>query len=149
MNETQSKGNWTELQCISTFIKNGFQCSIPYGNSAKYDFIADINGKLKRFQCKSASNPKLKNSEEKDLSCIQIYTISSTTNTQKTVRHTYTENDIDYFVTYYDNNTYIIPVKECSTLKILRFSPPKNNIEKYNKAEDYVWDKQIEKILKE
>mgnify|MGYP003400600460 CR=1 FL=1 len=31
------------------FIELGYDCSIPYGNSAKYDFIADINGELLKF----------------------------------------------------------------------------------------------------
>ena len=44
MEYTQSKGNLVELQCISKFIELGYECSIPYGNSAKYDFIADVNG---------------------------------------------------------------------------------------------------------
>lgn len=60
MNYTQSIGNIVELQCISKFIELGYEVSIPYGNGAKYDFIADVNGKFLRIQCKSCSNPKLR-----------------------------------------------------------------------------------------
>ena len=135
MNYTQSIGNIVELKCITKFIELGYECSIPYGNGAKYDFIADINGELLRFQCKSASHPR-KNGIE-DLEAIQISTICQTTNTQKTVRHTYSEKQIDYFASCFNDKIYIIPVEECSTSKTLRFKPPKNNQQNYNKAEDY------------
>lgn len=135
MNFTQSIGNIVELKCITKFIELGYEVSIPYGNGAKYDFIADINGELLRFQCKSASYPR-KNGVE-DFEAIQIATICQTTNTQKTVRHKYTKEQIDYFATCFNDKVYIIPVEECSTSKTLRFSPPKNNQQNYNKAEDY------------
>ena len=55
MDYTQTIGNVNELRCMLAFIELGYDCSIPYGNSAKYDFIADINGELLKFQCKSAT----------------------------------------------------------------------------------------------
>ena len=144
MNYTQSIGNIVELQCISKFIVLGYEVSIPYGNGAKYDFVADVNGKFLRIQCKSCSNPKLKGIVGAyDLSAIQITTVSQTTNTQKTVKHLYTKEQIDYFATYYNGQVYLIPVEECSTSKTLRFSPPQNGNNNYNKAEDY----EIEKII--
>ena len=144
MNYTQSIGSIVELQCISKFIELGYEVSIPYGNGAKYDFIVDINGKFLRIQCKSCSNPKSRGiAGGYDLSAIQISTISQTTNTQKTVRHLYTKEQIDYFATYYNGQVYLIPVEECSTRKTLRFSPPQNGNNNYNKAEDY----EIEKII--
>lgn len=148
MDLTKSKGNITELNCIIKFMEMGFDCSIPYGDSSKYDFIADINGKLIKVQCKSCSNPISKNKEslgEKDLEAIQFKCCAQTTNTKKTIRHTYSKEDIDYFATYYEGNVYLIPVEECSSSKILRFSPPMNNIQNYNKAENYL----IEKVLGE
>lgn len=141
MNYTQSIGNLNELKCIARFIELGYECSIPYGNGAKYDFIADIEGKLIRIQCKSSKNPR-KNGVV-DENAIQISTISQTTNTQKTTRHLYDSSQIDYFATYFNNKVYLIPVNECSTNKTLRFKPPLNRNENYNKAEDY----EIEKII--
>lgn len=134
MNYTQSIGNVVELKCITKFIEMGYEVSIPYGNGAKYDFIADINGELLKFQCKSASHPRRNGIE--DTEAIQIITVCQTTNTQKTIRHTYTEEQIDYFATCYNDEIYIIPVQECSTSKTLRFTPPKNN-QPYNNADDY------------
>ena len=143
MNYTQSIGNVVELQCISKFIELGYEVSVPYGNGAKYDFIADVNGKFLRIQCKACSHPKKQGMNEYDLSAIRISTLSQTTNTQKTVRHLYTKEQIDYFATYYNGKVYLIPVEECSTQKTLRFSPPKNGNNNYNKAENY----EIEKII--
>lgn len=54
-------------------------------------------------------------------------TCTQTTNTKKTKRFTYNKSDIDYFMTVYNNEFYIIPISECSTRKTLRFKPPKNN----------------------
>ena len=94
MDYTQSIGNVVELQCISKFIEMGFQCSIPYGNSAKYDFIAELsNGELIKIQCKSAVWER-KNLEEK--SAFHFSCQSSTTNTKETKRYKYTKEQIDY-----------------------------------------------------
>lgn len=136
MDITQSKGNIVELQCLSAFIGLGYECSIPYGNGAKYDFIVDYNGELLKIQCKSSSYPSRNGIE--DTQAIQFSTVSQTTNTIKTVRHKYTSFDIDYFATFFDGNVYVVPVDECSTSKTLRFSPPSNGNNNYNKAEDYL-----------
>lgn len=144
MNYTQAVGDAVELKCITRFIELGYEVSIPYGNGAKYDFIVDLDGKFLRVQCKSSSNPSISGNPGKyDTSAIQFSASSQTTNTQKTVRHTYSKEQIDYFATWYNNQVYLIPVEECSVSKTLRFSPPKNNSSKYNKAEDY----EIEKVI--
>lgn len=136
MDYTQSIGNVNELQCISKFIEMGFQCSIPYGNAAKYDFIADLGeGELIRIQCKNSTYAR--NGGVRDLNAFSFICASQTTNTKKTTRHTYSYKDIDYFCTFFNNNVYLIPVEECSTSKTLRFAPPKND-NNYNKAEDYL-----------
>jgi hypothetical protein len=118
------------------FMEYGIECSIPYGNGAKYDFIADVNGELLKIQCKSSS------AKDKDSFCFSA--ISQTTNTQKTTRHRYTKNEIDYFATSFDGQVYLVPVEECSSSKTLRFSAPNNN-SNYNNAFDY----QADKILQE
>lgn len=142
MDFTKSRGNVTELQCISKFMEMGFDCSIPYGDNCKYDFIVDLGDELIRVQCKSCINPINKHNESgRDFEAIQFSCVAQTTNTQKTIRHTYTSNDIDYFATYYNGNVYVVPVEECSTSKTLRFSPPKGGQLNYNKAEDYLIEK--------
>lgn len=39
----------------------------------------------------------------------------------------YKENEIDFFATFYKGQCYLVPLKECSSEKILRIKPPKNN----------------------
>ena len=142
MDYTKAIGNITELQCISKFIEMGFDCSIPYGDCCKYDFIADLGNKLIRVQCKTSKNPQRKDGT-RDVESIMFSCVAQTTNTKKTVRHKYTEKDIDYFATYWEGNVYLVSVKEWSTTKTLRFSPPLNGQGNYNRAEDYL----IENVL--
>ena len=101
---------------------------------SKYDFIIDLEGKLYRIQCKSSSL----SADEKFIS---LKTKSTNIRTMKDTY--YTKNDIDFFYTCYQGVSYLIPVEECSTQKTLRFSPPKNGNNNYNKAENY----EIEKIV--
>ena len=148
MDYTKAIGNVNELKCITKFISMGFNCSIPYGDAAKYDFIVDVNGKLLRMQCKSSSNVRLK-SGERDLDAFQFSCVCSTTNTKETIRHRYTEDDIDYFCTSFLDQVYIVPVNECSTSKTLRLAPPKNGVLTYNRAEDYLVENTIREYSQE
>lgn len=141
MDITKSKGNIVELQCMSAFMELGYNCSIPYGDGAKYDFIVDYNGELLRIQCKSSTHP-IRNGI-KDTEAFHFSTVSQTTNTTKTTRHTYSSEQIDYFATWFNGNVYVVPVEECSTNKTLRFSPPNNGNNNYNKAEDYLISKRF------
>lgn len=130
---TKSIGNFVELQCIAKFISAGYECALPYGGSARYDFIVDLKEKgLKKIQCKAAVQTK--NSDGTMDEAIQIKLSSSA--------GTYTKDDVDYFMTYYNGCAYIIPIEETSgKTKTLRFSPPQKNINTYNKAEDYLFEK--------
>lgn len=136
MDYTQSIGNANELQCMLAFIQLGYECSVPFGNGAKYDFIADIDGKLLRIQCKSSTYTS--NHGRVSTDSFTFSTSCSTTNTKVTKRYTYTSDQIDYFATYFNGQVYIVSVNECSTAKTLRFCPPKNGNKNYNKAEDYL-----------
>lgn len=132
MHFTKSVGNFIELQCIAKFISMGYDCSIPYGDAAKYDFIVDLKDKgFKRIQCKSSVRAIKSDGSLDDAIHMNL----------RNSQGTYTEKDIDYFATYYNNQVYIIPINETSsTTKTLRFSPPLKNIV-YNKAEDYEIEK--------
>ena len=122
---TKQIGNLTELQCITRFYELGYAVSIPYGDSEKYDFILDINGKLYKLQCKHA---KEELDVDGNVTMITIKTCWQTgyTKNNKWERHQYSEEGIDYFVTYYKGKNYLINVNECSNEKRLRILPPKN-----------------------
>ena len=119
-------GNTNEMQCMLKFMELGYECSIPYGNGAKYDFIVDVDGKLLRIQCKSSKRVKSKaKSKEGEYDDAFVFsTTCTTTNTKKTIVHTYDETQIDYFATSFEGRVYLVPVSECSSAKTLRFSPP-------------------------
>ena len=142
---TKAKGNLTELQCITAFYELGYQVSLPYGENSRYDFIADINGKLIRVQVKTSS--PCKDTE----GAVKFSTRSTRINSTQNISHSYTDKEIDYFATYWDGQCYLIPISEtASTAKTLRFEPPKNGQTKGIKfAVEYELAKQIQKIIEE
>lgn len=135
----KQKGNLTELKCISAFYELGYQCSIPYGENSRYDFIADVNGKLLKIQCKT--------SHEVESGVIEFSCRSCRSNTQSNLQRKYTTNEVDYFCTYWDNMCYLVPINECSASKKLRFIPPKNGQKVgITFASDYKLPKQLSLI---
>lgn len=135
----KQKGNLTELECITAFYKLGYQCSIPYGENSRYDFIADIDGKLIRVQCKT--------SREVDVGVIEFPCRSSRSNTQSNLQRRYTADEIDYFCTFWNGQCYLVPISECSVTKVLRFVAPKNNQKVgITYAKDYELQTQIQKL---
>ena len=134
---TNQIGAITELEVLLYMTKLGYTVSIPYGDKERYDQIWDINGKLIRVQIKTA------NPIDDVESAILVYCYS-TSNGKK---HKYTKDEIDYFATYWKNKVYLIPVEQCSTQKILRFSAPNTitNLKIVNWAKDY----EVEEVLKQ
>ena len=137
---TKQKGDLTELQCITAFYELGYTVSIPYGENSRYDFIADVNGKLIRVQVKSAL-------QKDDGSAFEFSCRSVLTNSNKVTLKTYTVEEIDYFCTYFKNKCYLVPVTECVRSKTLRLKPPRiKQLDRIHMAEDYELHKQIDKI---
>ena len=135
---SKEKGNLTELQCITAFYELGHQVSLPYGENSRYDFIADINGKLLRIQGKTSHFV----SEE----CFEFSCRSTRVNSNQTISRRYTKDEIDYFATYYQNKCYLVPVNECGTDKKLRYCYPKNGQKKnISLAQSY----EIQEVLKQ
>lgn len=143
MLNSKQKGNITELECMLAFIKLGYNVLTPYGDCERYDFIVDIQGKLLKIQVKT-SRP----ARSGDGSII-FNTSSQTTKNGKKVHHNYDENQIDYFMTCYNNQCYLIPVKECSVReKTLRFTPPKNGqVKGITFAQEYELERMVSKIV--
>ena len=136
-------GNITELECMLAFMKLGYNVLTPYGDCERYDFVADINGQLLKIQVKT-SRPSRFNEGS-----IVFNTSSQTTKEGKMVHHSYNEEQIDYFMTFYENQAYLIPVQECSVReKTLRFAPPKNGqIKGITFAQEYELKKVVDKIV--
>lgn len=136
MDYTQMLGNSNELKCMVAFIQLGFECSVPYGNGAKYDFIADDGENLYKIQCKSSSYVRDHGVTRED--AFVFHTICQTTNTKETIRYNYSSEDVDYFATCFKGKVYVVPIEECKTSKTLRLEPPANGQQNYSKAEDYL-----------
>lgn len=129
----------TELDCIRAFIAAGFQVSIPYGDCARYDFIADKDQKLLRVQVKSSSWV------DDAHNAFMFYARSAHINSKGVKQQTYDATQIDYFATFFEGKCYVIPVAECSVSKTLRFIPPKTGqLKSINFAADY----ELENVLK-
>lgn len=138
---TKEKGNITELKCATAFIALGYKISIPYGEDCPYDFIADLNGKLIRIQCKTSH--KLKNGEGFEFKCYSVIV------TAKGIKTTgYAKNAFDFFATIDNDTCYLVPLEECGKAKILRYCYPKNGQKKkISLATDFTLDNMIQKIM--
>ena len=136
---TIQKGILTELQCQIDFTKLGFNVSQPI-LPCRYDFVIDLGNKFIKVQCKT-SHPI-----DENITGIQ-FECRSTRNVKSGIyndHRKYTEDEIDYFYTSYNNQGYLIPIQECSTNKILRFSSINQN-----KNINWAYNYEIDKILQE
>lgn len=137
---TKQIGNINEAKCLARFIELGYEVSIPYGDSAKYDLIVDINGKLLRMQCK---NPREIVDEDQNVVAIEMNTFWSSgyTRLKRSKRVHYSSNDCDFIVSHYKGINYLIPVETISNKSIftIRFGKTKSGQKsKINPAEKYV-----------
>lgn len=138
MHEKEIKGIETELSCQTEFIKRGINVSVPVSAYCKYDFIADIDGNLKKIQVKTA---------RKRTTGFMISTLSTHLTSNGPRKNTYTEKEIDYFCTIYENQCYLIPAKEVigKTQFTLTLFPDKRvNNYLIMHAKNYTLDYQIE-----
>ena len=136
MNSKQ-KGNITELEAMLAFIKLGYNVLTPYGDCERYDFVVDVNGKFIRVQAKTSNT-------EDDGASFKFSCRSCNRKDGKIVHHTYSNEEIDYFVTTFNGKCYLVPVEECSVEKTLRFCYPQSGQKKgITLAEEY----ELEKVL--
>ena len=138
---SKEKGNIGEGLALAEFIKRGIQVSIPFGDNARYDLIAEFNGKLNKIQVKYC-NQQI--SENNSINCPCASSTNHTTNKHLT---TY-ENDIDYFVFYLVewDKIILVPIEKIGTKKsiLFRLDKHKNNQSNYNLVSDYEFDKIIQ-----
>ena len=142
--DTKQIGNITELQCITRLYELGYSVSIPYGDSNKYDLILDCHGVLLKLQCKHAIEDYNENNE---IIAIRLKTRWQSGYTKNSQYHSnkYTKEDIDYFITFYNNKCYLIPVEECSTEKKLWIKPSKK-MNTMSFLEEYIDEEVLNKI---
>lgn len=133
---THFQGEITELQVAQAFLSKGYQVCKPMVSDSRYDFIVDINHQLFKIQVKTCKS-------ENDEEYIHFKTCSTHTNTQRTIVHTYSKEDVDYFATFYNNQCYIVPVEICGSREFrIRLKPTRNGqIKNINFAENFTLEK--------
>ena len=135
MNINTQLGLLTELKCQYAFSERGITLLQPISQDCRYDYVADINNKLIRIQCKSAHSVNEKT--------ISFLVSSSNWNTKE--RHSYI-GEIDYFYTNWNNEDYLIPISlvgDNQKEKRLRLGNSEDYSSDYNAtyANDYLLDK--------
>lgn len=114
-------GEITERKVALEFLKLGIMISKPLVQSSKYDFIIDVNHKLYKIQVKTSTL-------REEGSYFDFATSTSHTNTQGTINLTYSEDDVDFFATMFEDQCYLVPKKICGNRnQRLRLKPTKNN----------------------
>ena len=131
-------GEITERQVATEILKMGYLVSKPLVQSSKYDFILDVNHKLYKIQVKTSS-------PDKENTYISFTTSISHTNTKRTINLSYSEEDVDFFATIYNNECYLVPYSICGKrTQRLRLAPTRN---RQTKGILFAKDFRLEKIL--
>ena len=144
---TQKKGLSTELHCLQDLTELGYQTLIPFGDSCKYDIAVDLGNKILRIQCKHSS---WSNDTAQSEEAFQINTCCQTTNTKTTVRHKYTEDEIDYFYTWFEGQGYLVSIQEASGVSFRwRYEyPSSGQKQRIHLAKDYKIEDVLENLAK-
>ena len=131
---SKDKGNIGEAIVLAEFIKRNIQVCIPFGDNARYDLVADFNGKLQKIQVKYCGQQI---SENNSIICPCASSTNHTTN-----KHLSTyENDIFYISAW--DKLLLVPISIIKNKKAIRFrlDKPKNNQSNVNLVEDFTFDK--------
>ena len=135
---SKDKGNIGEAILLAELTKRQIQVAIPFGDNARYDLIAEFNGKLNKIQIKYCGQTTENNS-------FICPCASSTNHTTNKHLSTY-EEDVDYMAFYLVpiDKTLLVPIEKIIGKKTITFriDPPKNGQQTgINLVEDYTLDK--------
>ena len=140
---SKEKGNIGEAIILAEFVKRGVQCSIPFGDTARYDLIAEFGGKLNKIQVKYCNQI----TENNSVTCPCASSTNHTTNKHYT---TY-ENDVDYIACYIVpmDKSILVPIKEIGKQKsiTIRLAPPNNNQKNVRYIEAYSFEKVLNQSI--
>ena len=135
---SKDKGNIGEAIVLAEFTKRQIQVAIPFGDNARYDLIAEFNGKLNKIQVKYCGQT----TENHSFICPCASSTNHTTN-----KHLSTyENDVDYMAFYLAaiDQILLVPIKKIEGKKTITFrTEPSKNGQRIgiNLVEDYLLDK--------
>lgn len=137
---SKNKGNIGEAIVLAEFTKRNIQVCIPFGDNARYDLIAEFNGKLNKIQVKYCGQI----TENNSFTCPCASSTNHTTNKHLT---TY-DNDVDYMAFYITSidKLLLVPIEQLAGKKTITFrlEAPKNGQKiGINLVDDYLLDKII------
>ena len=135
---TRVTGELTELKCQMYCLEKGFIVSKPIIDNARYDMILEHNGKFFKIQIKTS---RWMSAEQEGIifNCKSQHSVSGGNKIMK-----YTPDEIDFFMTEFEGNFYLIPCDKPKNEVRLRFKPTKNNQDdKAMFAKDYLFEEVI------
>ena len=137
---SKDKGNIGEAIVLAEFTKRQIQVAIPFGDNARYDLIAEFNGKLNKIQVKYCGQTTENNS-------FLCPCASSTNHTTNKHLSTY-DNDVDYIAFYLASidKLLLVPIEQLKGRKTITFRlelPKNGQTIGINLVEDYLLDKII------
>lgn len=143
---TKDQGILGEGQAIAKFVEYGIPISLPFGDNASYDLIADFNGKLNKIQVKTST-------QVTDGRTI-FELVKKRINSGESIRKRYTASEVDYYVLYSlpRKTMYLVPFEKTNGAGqfSIRFIPPKNSqTHGINMEKDYLIDTVLEKIIQD
>ncbi len=138
MNTTNRKGDIAQQKVVLRAFEKGIIPSKPLVDDSRYDFVFDVEGKIRRVQVKYCDS-RPKNSENS-------YSVSLTKHTGGYSRklYRYTKDDFDDLIVYFpsENRYALLPSKTWSDKSsvTIRFQPAKNGQKKnIILIDDYEW----------
>ena len=142
MNENLKIGALTELKCQMHLIQLDCIVSKPILDNARYDLLLDYNNKIYRIQVKTSRWNK--EGETIVFSCKSQH---SNANGNKIMK--YTPDEIDYFMTEWNGQFYLIPCETTSAQFTLRLCDPNNNarfVKNVHWAKDFLAEEVIKTL---
>jgi len=136
---TSRKGDETEAVILGRLMDLGVSVSVPFGDSDRYDLIADDGSCLYRTQCKTGSWVN---------GSVRFNLYSSTVNEDGRVDSDYTSEEVDAYAVYSEetDTVYWVPIEATGNGEMrLRVEDPhpKAPTSKINWADDYAVAKQF------
>ena len=138
--DTRIKGEITEMKCQLFCLEQGYVISKPILDTARYDLLLDYNGKIYRIQIKTS---RWMSDEHEGIvfNCKSQHSVAGGNKIMK-----YTPDEIDFFMTEFENEFYLVPCKEAKVEMRLRFKPTKNHQDdKATFAKDFKFEEVIQR----
>ena len=137
---TRITGELTELKCQMFCLERGFIVSKPIVDNARYDLLLDYNNKFYRIQIKTSRWM----SEEHEgivFNCKSQHSVAGGNKIMK-----YTPEEVDFFMTEFEGEFYLIPCERAKSEMRLRFKPTKNHQDdKATFAKDFKFEEVIQR----